>query len=456
IVQLLVFICSRLVLFAKHLLIIVAVVPDMRPKHSTETTTSLRFDSKAMASSAGDVFVVVKYDYTAQEDQELSMKKNERLKLLDDSKNWWKVMNESGQIGFVPSNYVRMESFVDKAKGTIKGITGGGATGRSTGYPRGNETESDPRGVLSQQNSSFPNNSSNGAVFFKAGAMQARVRFTYEPKLEDELELTKGDTITIVEKSSDGWWKGECRGKTGWFPSNYVEEVTPTPPPVAAVVPPPVRAGNGNTPVLEMVVALYSFDASSAEEMSFRKGDRLEIIDHPEHDPEWWMARSPSGASGLVPRNYIEVISSGPSVAPPPAISDSPSSAWYKPPQQQKSMETAYPPSGGRGGTTTGGTMVGEPWYFGRVSRDEAERLLQRAASGDFLVRDSESQPGDLSISLKTHDRNRHFKIQLVGGELKIGNRSFSSMHQLISHYMNHPIFSQDTEKLYLIRPLPQ
>lgn len=38
-----------------------------------------------------DLYVVVKYDYIAQEDQELSIKKNERLKLLDDSKNWWKV-----------------------------------------------------------------------------------------------------------------------------------------------------------------------------------------------------------------------------------------------------------------------------------------------------------------------------------------------------------------------------
>lgn len=31
-------------------------------------------------------------------------------------------MNEEGVIGFVPSNYVRKESFVEKAKGTIKGF----------------------------------------------------------------------------------------------------------------------------------------------------------------------------------------------------------------------------------------------------------------------------------------------------------------------------------------------
>ncbi|VDK30390.1 unnamed protein product, partial [Gongylonema pulchrum] len=67
-----------------------------------------------------DVFVVVKYDYDAQEEGELSIRKNERLKLIDDTKNWWKVVNEEGIVGFVPSNYVRKESFVEKAKGTIK------------------------------------------------------------------------------------------------------------------------------------------------------------------------------------------------------------------------------------------------------------------------------------------------------------------------------------------------
>ncbi|VDL71802.1 unnamed protein product [Nippostrongylus brasiliensis] len=68
-------------------------------------------------------YVIVKYDYLAQEDQELTIKKNERLRLIDDSKNWWKVVNDSNNVGFVPSNYVRRESLVDKAKGTIKGFT---------------------------------------------------------------------------------------------------------------------------------------------------------------------------------------------------------------------------------------------------------------------------------------------------------------------------------------------
>ncbi|GMT04157.1 hypothetical protein PENTCL1PPCAC_26331, partial [Pristionchus entomophagus] len=79
----------------------------------------IQYNTQIMSSS-GDVFVVAKFDYAAAEQQELTIKKNERLKLMDDSKNWWRVMNDSGQIGYVPSNYVRRESFVDKAKGTIR------------------------------------------------------------------------------------------------------------------------------------------------------------------------------------------------------------------------------------------------------------------------------------------------------------------------------------------------
>ena len=54
-------------------------------------------------------YVVAKYDYIAQGNQELDMKRNERLLLLDDSKHWWRVTNPRGQTGYIPSNYVRRE-----------------------------------------------------------------------------------------------------------------------------------------------------------------------------------------------------------------------------------------------------------------------------------------------------------------------------------------------------------
>ena len=33
----------------------------------------------------------------------------------------------------------------------------------------------------------------------------------------------EGATILVTGKDEEAWWKGECNGKTGVFPSNYVE-----------------------------------------------------------------------------------------------------------------------------------------------------------------------------------------------------------------------------------------
>ncbi|MBZ3884162.1 Cytoplasmic protein NCK2 [Sciurus carolinensis] len=38
----------------------------------------------------GEVIVIAKWDYTAQQDQELDIQKNKHLWLLDDSKTWWR------------------------------------------------------------------------------------------------------------------------------------------------------------------------------------------------------------------------------------------------------------------------------------------------------------------------------------------------------------------------------
>ncbi|RXM99777.1 Cytoplasmic protein NCK1 [Acipenser ruthenus] len=62
-----------------------------------------------------EVVVIAKFDYVAQQDQELDIKKNERLWLLDDSKSWWRVRNSTNRTGFVPSNYVERKNSARKA-----------------------------------------------------------------------------------------------------------------------------------------------------------------------------------------------------------------------------------------------------------------------------------------------------------------------------------------------------
>ena len=52
-------------------------------------------------------YVVGKYDYVAQGQQELSIKKSEKCVLLDGSKKWWRVQNLRGDAGYVPSNFMK-------------------------------------------------------------------------------------------------------------------------------------------------------------------------------------------------------------------------------------------------------------------------------------------------------------------------------------------------------------
>ena len=39
------------------------------------------------------------------------------------------------------------------------------------------------------------------------------------------MKFKKGDIITVTQKEDGGWWEGTLDGRTGWFPSNYVEEL---------------------------------------------------------------------------------------------------------------------------------------------------------------------------------------------------------------------------------------
>ncbi|XP_074071881.1 nostrin isoform X2 [Macrotis lagotis] len=49
--------------------------------------------------------------------------------------------------------------------------------------------------------------------------------YAFQARQADELNLEKGDIVTIYEKQNEGWWFGSLKGKKGHFPSAYVEEL---------------------------------------------------------------------------------------------------------------------------------------------------------------------------------------------------------------------------------------
>eukprot|EP00730_Choanoeca_flexa_P005522 TRINITY_DN11965_c0_g1_i1.p1 TRINITY_DN11965_c0_g1~~TRINITY_DN11965_c0_g1_i1.p1 ORF type:complete len:1752 (+),score=260.98 TRINITY_DN11965_c0_g1_i1:311-5257(+) len=53
-----------------------------------------------------------------------------------------------------------------------------------------------------------------------------RVIYDYQARDAGDLALKVGDEIIVLEKGSDGWWRGCCDEREGWFPGSYCEPAT--------------------------------------------------------------------------------------------------------------------------------------------------------------------------------------------------------------------------------------
>lgn len=155
-------------------------------------------------------------------------------------------------------------------------------------------------------------------------------------------------------------------------------------------------SGEPDPPNAKIFVALYDYDARTDEDLSFRKGEHLEILNDTQGD--WWLARSKrTRLEGYIPSNYVAKL---------------------------KSIEA-------------------EPWYFRKIKRIEAEKklLLPENDHGAFLIRDSESRHNDYSLSVRDGDTVKHYRIrQLDEGGFFIARRTtFRTLQELVEHYSKDP-----------------
>lgn len=354
----------------------------------------------------GEVTVIAKFDYKAQGSQELDLKKNERLVLLDDSKSWWKVLNSKNQSGFVPSNYVKREktSIFDSIKNRVKKKD---YKNSPVSSPCSNKAfiNIDINNATTTTTTSPPppppiaSSDSHSPLMINEILKIVIAKYNYEAQQTDELTLVKGDKISVLEKSSDGWWRGRTpNGETGWFPSNYVQEQDDIVNNKAInnnnatdsngqnlyqndelqnIVSFSQNGSKKNYFTLDWVIALYPFQSQNNEELSFQKNEKLEIVERPENDPDWWKARNDNGEIGLVPKNYVKIINDN-------QLVDSLNNDFNR-----LAVESNF---NGSSSLNNQIDLSHQIWYYGCISRGDCDKLLNEyGQDGDFLIRDSET-----------------------------------------------------------------
>ncbi|KIM32787.1 hypothetical protein M408DRAFT_186587 [Serendipita vermifera MAFF 305830] len=102
---------------------------------------------------------------------------------------------------------------------------------------------------------------------------------------EASLSLKQGDIIDLVEKQTRDKWLGKVRSQTGTF-----------------------QLDNNIEPIMtDRVMAIFSYNATNPEELSFIEGDCITVVGPSDDSTLWWYGTL-KGRVGLFPYNYVDLI----------------------------------------------------------------------------------------------------------------------------------------------------
>ncbi|KAK4475534.1 hypothetical protein MN116_000815 [Schistosoma mekongi] len=213
--------------------------------------------------------VIVEYDYTAEENDELTIKKGDIIKDVSQFEEGWYIGCLNGRIGVFPDNFVKVKPSVQpKVPPVIVGELSKEADDNdannmsSSDYENNNNISNHPSNSATKQkpvcgiglgnifsgqpiqlkqtslkevvkeSELLSERTSSGNVKILDDAPpnystnHVRTRYDYSPKHSDELELRIDDIIQVLDRNlpDDGWWKGRNlrTNSIGIFPDNFV------------------------------------------------------------------------------------------------------------------------------------------------------------------------------------------------------------------------------------------
>ncbi|KAM9236711.1 sorbin and SH3 domain-containing protein 2 [Leptosomus discolor] len=158
---------------------------------------------------------IAKYNFSADTNVELSLRKGDRVILLKRvDQNWYegKIPGTSRQ-GIFPVSYVEVIK-----KNASKGVDD---------YPDPPIPQSYSSDRIHHLSSTKPQRPVLAHENIHSGGEPFQALYNYTPRNEDELELREGDVIDVMEKCDDGWFVGTSRRTKffGTFPGNYVKRL---------------------------------------------------------------------------------------------------------------------------------------------------------------------------------------------------------------------------------------